>query len=127
VPGLPERRPGVDRVTLALQATVCDNGLVVDQLAEARHRPMSDELLVPRPTRRGQIATTLFGLLAITSVAVPAVSDVAPMPATTLINIGCMLMCGFAELVDRSLRMFSRALRLVGAGIAVFGFVLGLL
>lgn len=89
---------------------------------------MSEQLFgAPRPSRRAQSSVVAFGLIGLASLAVPALSDVAPMPGTTLLALGAMLMCGVAELIDRSLRRFGVALRFAGLSIMAFGFVIQLL
>ena len=75
----------------------------------------------PRPGRRAQFFVVSFGLLLVMSLAIPALSGVDASPGLSLVFSGLMIMGGFAELLDPRQHRFIVALRLAGAGTALFG------
>lgn len=80
-----------------------------------------------RPRPAPQISSALFALLLLASLAIPAFWEVAPIPGSSLVFAGLMLLTGLAELLDPSLRRFATALRWGGGAMAVLGLVAQLL
>ncbi|MDN5820004.1 MAG: hypothetical protein L0H39_00815 [Brachybacterium sp.] len=98
---------------------------------QARPAPQSSpgEELVgeTRPNVRAQVGATGFTLLLVATLVVPVVMDVEAMPGLSLVNLGMLLMVGFAELIDVRSRGFLLGLRLGGITIALLGLVILLL
>lgn len=88
-----------------------------------RHPALKDLFDPPRRTRRAQIAAALFGLLLVTSLTVPAVTDEKVAPGMTVAMSGLTAIF-FADLLDPELHHFVVCLRFVGLAIGVFGLVL---
>lgn len=85
-------------------------------------RTLRNELLgPPRLGRRAQFFVVIFGLLFVVSLVIPALSGVDASPGVSLMFSGLMIMGGFAELLDSRQRRFIIALRIAGAGTALFG------
>ncbi|TWC01972.1 hypothetical protein FB108_0633 [Brevibacterium jeotgali] len=68
-----------------------------------------------------------FGSLLVAGLVITALSDAEVPPGMSLVMVGLMVLCGFAELLDPRQRRFVIALRVAGAGAAALGFVLLLL
>jgi len=88
-----------------------------------RHASLKDVFDPPRRTRRAQVTATLFGLLLVTSLAVPAVTDEEVATGVTIVMVG-MTAISFADLLDPGLHRFVVGLRFIGLAIGVFGLVL---
>ena len=97
--------------------------------AEPRARQEPSTLSRPhsRPRPGPQISAALFALLLVASLAIPAFSDVAPMPGLSLVFAGLLLLTGPAELLHPRPRRCAAALRWGGAAMAVLGLVAQLL
>lgn len=80
----------------------------------------------PRRSKRAQFFVAGFGLLLVSSLAVPEFAASAQLARGLAVTNSGLLFMGFAELLDPKLHRFVVALRLVGAAIALFGLVLRL-
>ncbi len=95
------------------------NGAEVGPGSTSPPSGLRDELLgPPRPSTRGQVFAAAFGLLLITSLAVPATSQ------SVELALGGITAMGFAELLDRTLHRFVICLRFIGLVVALSGGIL---